>query len=236
MLTMASNQPSVGSFSSMSDVFFAPMYGDLSNSAIMRSGSVRFSMGSGFYGNYPQHQDPSSPFSGESMASPFYESQVSTDVEPTYFGFTATSPKNAATLVDLENFSFKRLRSLDSGLLESPDSSPILRGVSKSSKTSPTHIAVSRKTMPNPTAHKDETADQIPPLKLGDDGRSKLKSALSEQARMDSDIRAQIDAIGKIRLASIPQLMEMSRVCGLWDYALSLARDHEATKLYKRTG
>lgn len=78
--------------------------------------------------------------------------------------------------------------------------------------------------------------DAVPILKLGDEGRAKLKSALSEQARTDPDIKSQIEAIGKIRLASMQQLMQMARVSGLWEYAQSLAAEHEMAKAYKRSG
>lgn len=224
----------------MSDSYFAPMYGGIANPTDVRVGSVRFGMGSGFYGNFHDDSDPSSPFSDASMASPFYESSPTNDVEPSYFGYQPVSPKNQASLVDLENFSFKRLRSLDSGTLESADVSPVSR-VSKASRTSPTHISVTRRPMPQPTVqiempYADNEGFEIPPLRLGDDGRSRLKSALSEQVKHDADIRAQIEAIGKIRLASIQQLMQMARVSGLWDYAQYLALENETTKKYRRTG
>jgi hypothetical protein len=97
--------------------------------------------------------------------------------------------------------------------------------------------------MPNPTFHEERKSfeptmsiGEIPILKLGDEGRAKLKSALSEQAKADNDIRLRIDAIGKIRLASVHQLMQMARVSGLWEYAQSLAQEHELSKAYKRSG
>jgi len=77
---------------------------------------------------------------------------------------------------------------------------------------------------------------EVPVLKLGDDGRAKLKSALSEQVREDSRMKAQVDEIGKIRLASMQQLLQMAKICGLWDYALMLAKEHETSKLVKRSG
>ncbi len=202
---------------------------------------MRFGTGSGFYADYTAYGEAASPFSNESMSSPFYDTSPSNDVEASYFGFNPTSPRNAAALVDLENFSFKRLRSLDSGLLESTDSSPVSRS-SKVSKTSPTHITISRRPMPQPTSHEmgspgeryHPELDHVPILKLGDEGRSKLKSALSEKSKIDADIKAQIDAIGKIRLASVQQLMQMAQVSGLWDYAQSLAKDHEVAKVHKR--
>ena len=76
----------------------------------------------------------------------------------------------------------------------------------------------------------------LPVLKLGDDGRAKLKSALSEQVRIDPRMKTEVDNIGKIRLASMQQLLHMAKICGLWDYALMLAKEHEMSKLIKRSG
>lgn len=209
------------------------------NQSISRSGSRRFGTGSGYYGHVGEHEQEASPFSTESVHSPLYDSTPTHDVQSSYFGFHPVSPRAAASLVDLNNFSFKRLRSLDSGLIESTDASPVSRS-SKASKTGPNHIVVSRMRMPEATYHSTSPSstaglDRLPMLKLGDDGRAKLKSALSELAKQDTDIRARIDAIGKIRLASIQQLMRMAKVAGLWEYAQSLARDHDVAKTYRRS-
>jgi len=78
--------------------------------------------------------------------------------------------------------------------------------------------------------------DYIPLLKLGDEGRAKLKSALSEQVRVDPEVKAKIDDIGKIRLASMQQLLRMAKIAGIWDYAILLAQEHEVNKAIRRTG
>jgi hypothetical protein len=216
----------------MSDPYFAPMYGGLMNHTVTRGGSRRFGAGSGFYGHVGGPDDPASPFSTESLRSPIYDTSPHSDMESSYFGFHPISPRTAASLVDLENFSFKRLRSLDSGhLLDSPDASPVSRS-SKASKTEANQIVVTRKRIPAPT---QLITDEVPILKLGDDGRAKLKSALSELSKSDEEVHARIEAIGKIRLASMQQLMQMAKVSGLWEYALTLAREHEMAKAYRRS-
>jgi hypothetical protein len=203
------------------------------NQTVTRGGSRRFGAGSGFYGHVAGPDDPASPFSTETVRSPIYDSSPRNEMESSYFGFHPVSPRTAASLVDLDNFSFKRLRSLDSGLLlDSADASPVSRS-SKASKTEPNQIVVSRKRIPDPTHH--DSPDDIRILKLGDEGRARLKSALSDIAKNDQAIRSKIEAIGKIRLASMQQLMQMAKVSGLWDYALALAREHESAKAYKRT-
>jgi len=49
-------------------------------------------------------------------------------------------------------------------------------------------------------------------------------------------MKRQVDEIGKIRLASMQQLLQMAKICGLWDYALMLAKEHEIAKNIRRTG
>jgi hypothetical protein len=75
-----------------------------------------------------------------------------------------------------------------------------------------------------------EMEQTLPTLKLGDEGRAKLKSALSEAVRSDERIRHKVEAIGKIRLASMAQLLRMAKVAGLWEYAIMLSREHELNK------
>lgn len=210
--------------------------------SMTRNGSNVFGNGSGYYHTSHDDADHSSPFSEHSMASPFYDPSPRNEAETTYFGYRPASPKTAVGLSDLENFSFKRLRSLGSQIAESADSSPVNR-YSKQTRVEPSQITVSRRPMPRPTVHHDDKKsfvpvqfdDDTPVLKLGDEGRAKLKSALSEQARTDPDIKARIESIGKIRLASVQQLMQMARISGLWDYAQSLAQEHEVSKAYKRS-
>jgi hypothetical protein len=218
------------------------MYGGLMMPSLTKNGSNVFGNGSGYYHTSHDGGDHSSPFSEHSMVSPFYDPSPRNEAEATYFGYKPTSPKTAVDLGELENFSFKRLRSLGSQIAESTDSSPVSRS-SKQTRFEPSQITVSRRPMPRPTVHHDDMKsftpiqydDDIPLLKLGDEGRAKLKSALSEQARTDPHIKDSIEAIGKIRLASVQQLMQMARVSGLWDYAQSLAQDHEVSKAYKRS-
>lgn len=226
----------------MSDSYFAPMYGGLMMPSLTRNGSNVLGNGSGYYDTSHDGGDHSSPFSEHSIASPFLDPSPRNEAGATYFGYRPTSPKTAVGLGELENFSFKRLRSLSSKISESTDSSPVSRS-SKQTRFEPSQITVSRRSMPRPTVHQDDIKsltpiqydDDMPVLKLGDEGRAKLKSALSEQARTDPLIKDRIETIGKIRLASVQQLMQMARVSGLWDYAQSLAQDHEVSKAYRRS-
>jgi hypothetical protein len=211
--------------------------------SVARTGTTTLGTGSGYYNVSGDQDDQSSPFSGASMNSPFYDSTPRNDIGTSYFGFRPASPKTATSLNELENFSFKRLRSLESIYSESADASPVSRPSAKYTRVEPSQLVVARKPMPNPTFHEERKSfeptmsiGEIPILKLGDEGRAKLKSALSEQAKADNDIRLRIDAIGKIRLASVHQLMQMARVSGLWEYAQSLAQEHELSKAYKRSG
>lgn len=87
-----------------------------------------------------------------------------------------------------------------------------------------------------PPAKRTATVYQdIPTIRLGDEGRSKLKSALSEKVRQDQYIRHRVEAIGKIRLASMQMLLVMAKEAGLYDYAIRLAEEHELAKAERRS-
>lgn len=54
---------------------------------------------------------------------------------------------------------------------------------------------------------------------LGDKGRAKLKSLISQRVRADSNARLIVQKIGKIRVAPVYQLLEMAKAIGMWDFA-----------------
>jgi hypothetical protein len=91
-------------------------------------------------------------------------------------------------------------------------------------------------TLPRPTRTiaDDDIEDDTPLLKLGDQGRARLKAAISERVRADADCKERVDEIGKIRLASMAQLMRMAKICGLWEYALDLANSHDKMRMNRR--
>lgn len=60
-------------------------------------------------------------------------------------------------------------------------------------------------------------------VQLGEHGRQRLKSLLSSAVKYDAAKRDLVYAIGKVKLASIPQLLQMARVCGLWDEVMNIA-------------
>jgi hypothetical protein len=64
---------------------------------------------------------------------------------------------------------------------------------------------------------------ELPRVQLGEHGRQRLKSLLSSAVKYDAAKRDLVYAIGKVKLASIPQLLQMARVCGLWDEVMKVA-------------
>ena len=81
----------------------------------------------------------------------------------------------------------------------------------------------------------DDEVNNVSMLKVGEEGRARLKSALSDAVRSDAEALYRVQAIGKIRLASMLQLMQMAKVAGLWEYAEVLAKEHSKTKRYRKT-
>ena len=63
----------------------------------------------------------------------------------------------------------------------------------------------------------------LPKLHLGETGRCKLKSMISNMIKDDEELRTQVLAISKVKLASIGQLLQMSYVCGLWEEAVRIS-------------
>ena len=76
--------------------------------------------------------------------------------------------------------------------------------------------------------------DEYSSIKLGDQRRKMIKSAISEKYHNDPAIRERIKQIGFIKSATVSELMKMAEVCGLLDWALQLARSREVEKQITR--
>jgi len=70
----------------------------------------------------------------------------------------------------------------------------------------------------------------LPKLHLGESGRSKLKSLISNMIKEDEELRTHVLAISKVKLASIGQLLQMSYVCGLWEEAVRISEQFAAMR------
>lgn len=75
---------------------------------------------------------------------------------------------------------------------------------------------------PTPTDSSPQTWTQR--VHLGEVGRQRLKSLLSATVKYDTTVRERIAKIGKVKLASIPQLLQMAEVCGLWDEVVKISQ------------
>lgn len=120
---------------------------------------------------------------------------------------------------------------LDSDLSDSEDSFPVITPIGRIASTqstadssgesergapSPKKVKINRKRVNIPEPN-------LPKLHLGEVGRKKLKSLISSAIKEDECLRDKVRAIGKVKLASIPQLLQMAQVCGLWDEAVLIS-------------
>uniref|UniRef100_A0A0G4HZC3 Uncharacterized protein n=1 Tax=Chromera velia CCMP2878 TaxID=1169474 RepID=A0A0G4HZC3_9ALVE len=71
-------------------------------------------------------------------------------------------------------------------------------------------------------------------LPLGETGRCQLKTLIGERMKNDAEIRLQVQAIAKLKCATIPQLLLMANICGLWEIAVTISDKFERQK--QRTG
>jgi len=69
----------------------------------------------------------------------------------------------------------------------------------------------------------------LPKLHLGETGRCKLKSMISNLIKDDEELRSQVLIISKIKLASISQLLQMAYVCNIWDEVVRIAQNSTAS-------
>ena len=204
------------------------MLGGLIIPTVNRQGSGRFDNGSGYLRSSSNLMDSSSP-SMRYFAPPLLPGLGSSrDFESTYFGYNLPSPLHSG--LEVSHPGFQRYASADS---MSNDVSPH-EGVVQPHifpKVVKTNV-VSGNRLPELTSYPEE---QLPGMKLGDEGRAKLKSALSDAVRRDPDMKARVESIGKIRLASVQQLVRMAKECNLWEYVEVLALEHEMSKDLRRS-
>ena len=205
----------------MSNAYFAPLYGGLMLPLMKRQGSQGLSL-------YAlNHGTDSPPSELEYRSSPFMDTSPYDSVRTFEYSLGGLSNRSSGT--HRTEDSLKRLRSMTDSVEVSPVSV-----VTKAPRI-PSHSPGKRKRV-SPTTFVNMSETEIPVLRLGDEGRSKLKSALSEQVRISPELKSHVDTIGKIRLASMHQLSQMAQVCGLWEYAQKLAREHQEGKSVRRTG
>ena len=70
----------------------------------------------------------------------------------------------------------------------------------------------------------------LPKLHLGESGRAKLKSMISNLIKEDEELRTQVLAISKVKLASIGQLLQMAFICNLWEEAVRISEQFASLK------
>lgn len=63
----------------------------------------------------------------------------------------------------------------------------------------------------------------LPKLHLGESGRAKLKSIISEVLKENPALRIHVAAVGKVKLATVPQLLQMAHICGMWNEAVIIS-------------
>lgn len=183
-----------------------------------RQGSGNFMRSSGFIRSHSDTLMEVSTPSFRPFSQSFLLEAPSRDYESTYFGYTLPSPLHVGAYDS--HFALKRFGSMDSA---STDTSPVVSGRVREDPV------VEMRQIPRVTKlrQREAVADDVSPvLKLGDEGRAKLKAALSEQVRRNPELKARVDEIGKIRLASIQQLLMMAKVCDLWEYVEMLSLEH----------
>lgn len=183
--------------------------------------------GSGYFRSNSEMMDVSAPLNGI-IRSNSRGLSGSRDFESTYFGYTLPSPLH----VNQGDLGLG-LRHYGSTESISTDISPMS---TDSRKWQRAESLVESHRLPNVVkTNKVGPGESVPVLRLGDEGRAKLKSALSEQVRRDPEMKARVEAIGKIRLASIQQLMMMAKECNLWEFVEMLALEHEVSRDLKRS-
>ena len=63
----------------------------------------------------------------------------------------------------------------------------------------------------------------VPKLHLGENGRSKLKSLISGALKRNIELKILVASVGKVKLASVSQLLQMAFLCGLWDEVIRIS-------------
>lgn len=118
----------------------------------------------------------------------------------------------------------------ESDELDSFESSPVSQSSSQGGSTTcsspavaPSTIKISRKRQRARSPIGSVDNSDTPRIHLGEYGRCKLKSLISAAIKEDCHLRTQVLSVSKIKLASIPQLLHMAQLCGLWDEAVLIS-------------
>lgn len=234
----------------MTDQYFAPMYGGLMLPFTKRQGSTQFRAAGSFYDIHGNSFGNASTVSSP-LSSHFADISPHSGMESTPYGYRLPTPVNANQKDSQPDFHFKRSRTSSSASFMDDDASPVSRSAKavRVSRTKAAYLPTPAEEslawvnvaknyeLPHRRAYKpsDHEFNDVPMLKFGEEGRARLKSALSDAVRADAEVRNRVEAIGKIRLASMQQLMRMAKVAGLWEYAEALAKEHSMTKQYRKT-
>ena len=91
-----------------------------------------------------------------------------------------------------------------------------LSEVSTASDESPRIHTPVRKILVVPTEKKMHVQKKTR-VQLGEFGRQRLKSIISAMTKMDYELKRKVFSIGRIKFASTSQLMEMAKICGIYD-------------------
>ncbi|KAF4673593.1 hypothetical protein FOL47_010400 [Perkinsus chesapeaki] len=67
-------------------------------------------------------------------------------------------------------------------------------------------------------------------VRLGEAGRARLKAIISDCFREDQRLRQMCNTIARLKNATVPQLLEMSHICGCFDQAMDIAKEFQMTK------
>jgi len=71
--------------------------------------------------------------------------------------------------------------------------------------------------------HQCENYREDMKLPLGEQGRTELKTAIRDVLRSKPELREQINSIAKLKCATIPQLLKMAHLCGIWPTAIDIS-------------
>lgn len=222
---------SVGAvFPGMENSYYTPMYGGLMLPIMKRQGSDVFQIGSSMYGANRDMQlsETNTPLNANGVMSALpglspYDSTVSLG-----FHLGRDERKHGGKAHRFLAGDVHMKESAAESLLKMDDDS--LSGTPAEMQLDEVVLEPVREMRRLPEKKATPSTEISLNLKLGDDGRSRLKSALSEKVRQDTYIRHRVEAIGKIRLASMQQLLVMAQEAGLWEYALKLADEHDHLK------
>ena len=149
------------------------------------------------------------------------------------FGFRRRSSR-------LDTEMFDRRDSFTMGIQPSPDFLPVLRQQSGVSEfweeedippriASPLRERLEASPKKKARTHRDDDGE-FANVKLGDQRRKMIKSAISEKCQSDPRLREKVKIIGSIKTATVTELMQMADACGFLDWALNLVKSRLVEK------